>query len=242
MDYSSLSREELITLLRKKEDPLKQITPSLPPSPPQQVISTQNAIVDNSLYGKCKFISTKGPHVPCTKLAVNSLGFCTTHKNTLQARTMAQKQADEEKRKEEEKLREEEEKKRAEYRPQPPIRRFERRTEHYSDKHDKKSTKHKSKENKPEEEEEYSMIIKKNQFKNFEHPETHIVFNPINKKACGVQRKSGVVTPLRDKHIEICLEYGWKYELQSEESDSEDEKKTKEKKDVIDEESEGEEE
>lgn len=53
--------------------------------------------------------------------------------------------------------------------------------------------------------------IKKNSFGNFEHPETHIVFDKITKKAIGKQGKDGKIESLTMADIELCTKYKFQY-------------------------------
>lgn len=62
---------------------------------------------------------------------------------------------------------------------------------------------------KPKEE---GMRLRRNDYGNFEHKETSIVFNPRTVKACGIQHPNGTVYPLSAKDIKVCERNQWDYE------------------------------
>lgn len=95
------------------------------------------------------------------------------------------------------------------------------------EKHTEKK-KHVKKEKHPGDEpikEKVVIRVEPNDFGNFEHKKTGIVFDLETKKAYGVQRKNGSIAPLSKHHIEICKTNKWPYQIPSyyEESDEGDE-------------------
>ena len=55
--------------------------------------------------------------------------------------------------------------------------------------------------------------IRRNQFGNFEHPETSFVFNNKTQKVVGKQNDDGSVEPLTKTDIDICHKFKFMYEL-----------------------------
>ncbi len=55
------------------------------------------------------------------------------------------------------------------------------------------------------------IAIRKNQFGNHEHPETHLVFDNKLKKVVGVQRDDGTVSSLTKTDIDICNKFKFSY-------------------------------
>jgi hypothetical protein len=55
--------------------------------------------------------------------------------------------------------------------------------------------------------------IEKNKYGNYEHTDTHLVFDPATKSAYGVQHENGDVYSLQKEQINICNKYGWNYIL-----------------------------
>lgn len=74
--------------------------------------------------------------------------------------------------------------------------------------------------------------ITRNKWGNYEHNETHIVFDPKSRNAFGVQRKNGDVYSLGPDDVKVCINNGWDYVLPEAkyvyESDSEDYSETSE--------------
>jgi hypothetical protein len=56
------------------------------------------------------------------------------------------------------------------------------------------------------------MKIKKNSFGNYEHLETHLIFDG-NKMVCGVQLADGLVASLTEQDIETCKKYKFSYNV-----------------------------
>lgn len=224
LDYENLSKKELIKLLQKNKDSL---------SPKSESHSDEE---DDFPYGQCKFTPTRGSSKKrCVRAATVSHGFCATHSTTIQARNAAKKAKDEQKR-----LEEEEKHKKQEDKSEPKKKKREKKKNEAkvskkvvnkkkeSQKRDHKKKKEKKKQASspkhsysPSKEVTYtnSITVKKNKFGNFEHTSTGIVFNPSNKKACGVQTKDGPVYPLKEEQIRICEQYGWEYEFPNETDD-----------------------
>uniref|UniRef100_A0A6C0LZ73 Uncharacterized protein n=1 Tax=viral metagenome TaxID=1070528 RepID=A0A6C0LZ73_9ZZZZ len=66
-----------------------------------------------------------------------------------------------------------------------------------------------------DDEDEPEISVQHNRYGNFEHAETHIVFNINNHKAIGVQMQNGDIAPLRPKDISECISRRWKYQVPS---------------------------
>jgi hypothetical protein len=59
------------------------------------------------------------------------------------------------------------------------------------------------------------IAIRKNQYGNFEHPETHLVFDNKLKKAIGIQGDDGSIITLTKHDIDICNKFKFSYVLPS---------------------------
>ena len=57
------------------------------------------------------------------------------------------------------------------------------------------------------------IAIRKNQYGNHEHPETHLVFDDKLKKAVGIQRDDGTVAQLTKADIDLCNKFKFSYVL-----------------------------
>ena len=57
------------------------------------------------------------------------------------------------------------------------------------------------------------IAIRKNQYGNHEHPETHLVFDDKLKKVVGVQRDDDTVSPLTKTDIDLCNKFKFSYVL-----------------------------
>jgi hypothetical protein len=62
-------------------------------------------------------------------------------------------------------------------------------------------------------------VIRPNKWGRFEDIDTHIVFDPFNKTAVGVQLANGKMKKLEDEHVELCKKHGWKYSLDSDDEE-----------------------
>ncbi len=58
-----------------------------------------------------------------------------------------------------------------------------------------------------------TISIRRNKHGNYEHPETHLVFDKINKVVFGMQNDNGTVDPLTDEHIDLCNKFKFKFIL-----------------------------
>lgn len=58
-----------------------------------------------------------------------------------------------------------------------------------------------------------TVPIRRNQFGNFEHPETSLVFNNKTQKVFGKQNDDGTVEDLTPEDIDICNKYKFSYQL-----------------------------
>ena len=85
---------------------------------------------------------------------------------------------------------------------------------------------------------EGETIIKvfSNDFGNFEHKKTGIVFDVNSKKAYGVQKQNGTVVPLTKYHIDLCEKNNWPYQTSPYEEESEEEEEDDEKEESEEEE------
>ena len=75
-----------------------------------------------------------------------------------------------------------------------------------------------------------------NDFGNFEHKKTGIVFDVNSKKAYGVQKQNGTVVPLTKYHIDLCEKNNWPYQTSPYEEESEEEEEDDEKEESEEEE------
>jgi len=57
------------------------------------------------------------------------------------------------------------------------------------------------------------LQIKKNKFGNYEHQETHLIFNEVNKVVIGKQGEKGNIKPLNTEDIELCKKYKFQYNI-----------------------------
>ena len=55
------------------------------------------------------------------------------------------------------------------------------------------------------------IIIKKNKYGNYEHEETHFIFNKDTHTVIGVQNDNGDVSPLKIEDINVCNKYQFEY-------------------------------
>jgi hypothetical protein len=200
MDYSSLTREELLQLLQKESNNQQQ----------------------NEDKKVCKFLPLRQDQPPCPEEPATPYGFCKKHRNTVQARKSEkewEKQQNIENPPPPQPITEQapapviEPEKSPET---PPPRRVE----------NKKSLKvqipeHDDSDSEPEEKivlkpakKSTTTQIHKNQWGRFEHSETHIVFDPIERAAYGVQdHNTGKILPLTKSYIDICKNKKWKYQV-----------------------------
>ena len=74
VDYSSMSKEDLVRLLQKNNAPSQ-------PAAQQPIIQAPQPSV-----AACKYRATKGAQKQCERAATTNYGFCSTHANTVQAR------------------------------------------------------------------------------------------------------------------------------------------------------------
>lgn len=189
MGLEELSREELLELLRKKDEP-------------SQSSSTKEISVKI-----CKFKPARGK--PCDQEATTKYGYCKKHSTTLQARREREAMEFEsevstptqppsepsvpEPSREPEQV--------VESRPEKLL--TPRDVEEYDHEYVKP----------PPPRRRRKKIIKPNRWHRYEDPETRIVFDPSTKKAYGVQDyDTGRVLSLTARHINLCKKYGWQYQ------------------------------
>lgn len=144
----------------------------------------------------CRFIATRGKQ-RCNNSTSTDFGFCTKHKNTVQGKKAAKEYsehlAEMERRKQEElnnirkEVRQEELERMKQTIEERPVREGKR----------KPAIRKK--------------VIRPNHWGRYEDTETHIVFDPENKCAYGVQDPSGEILALSVRDIEKCKINGWNY-------------------------------
>lgn len=84
-----------------------------------------------------------------------------------------------------------------------------------------------------------TLSLRKNQYNNFEHPQTHFVFDKATHHVIGKQADDKII-PLSKEDIDICKSYSFKYEIPLSLSSSKDDKKEDEEELSDEEEDEGE--
>lgn len=192
---------------------------------------------------KCRFIPLKGG-VPCSSVDILPYGFCTRHKNTIQARKAHELWKSENEIKKEAAVPElpavqvpvvpavqvpavvkvEQPKVEPTKQPVKTVSEITKTVEKrlasrppitVSDSSDEQVVK----ERKPGQ----KLVLSKNSYGRFEEPVNHFVFNKDTKEVYGVQCQdsNGSVRPLRPSEKRICVNNGWRYK---EEADSDDEK------------------
>lgn len=196
-DLSSLSREQLLNLLQKKEED-----------------KTEDAVPKEESL--CQFKPTRVNQKKCVEKAHTEWGFCKRHSRTVQAKKAKEEwervqKTLEDTKKEEPKVVEEPQV--LDKSPEKPV---EKDNEKPSDKSvEKPKTKKKIR----------KKIIKPNCYGRYEDKDSHIVFHPGTKSAYGVQMPNGDVGKLTPNHIAICKKHGWPYtdiESSSEEESEEE--------------------
>lgn len=180
MDYSKLSKEELIALLSTGN-----------------VSSHKDTCpYESKNVGRCKNEGEKKYH-----------GFCSRHKNTVQAKN-AQKEHEEAKVEEKPETEVEEEIKKNE-----PAKNEEEPAKDEQVDDD-------SAEESEEDEEPKSLVAKRNKWGYHEHKETKMCFDPHTKRVVGrMNHRKGRLYALTEKDKEVCDEYGMQYS----DSDSDEE-------------------
>ena len=183
-----LTKEELISLLKTKEEKESEESPS-----PE----------------KCIYKPVRGNQTECTSNATTPYGFCKKHSRTVQARKAREKWEELNKPPEppkEEELQQETPPKEVSEKVEERLSRLEKQTKALSKK--KKQTR--KGERKPV---VRKKVITPNMWGRYEDPETHIVFDPTAKKtfAYGVQAKNGDLLGLGPREISICKNNGWDY-------------------------------
>ncbi len=58
-----------------------------------------------------------------------------------------------------------------------------------------------------------TISVRRNKFGNYEHPETHLVFNKVDKMVYGRQNDNGTVDDLDKETIDLCNKFKFKYVL-----------------------------
>jgi hypothetical protein len=58
-----------------------------------------------------------------------------------------------------------------------------------------------------------TIAISQNSFNNYEHAETHLVFDKLSKKVIGYQEQNGSVRPLNKNDIDVCNQFMFDYVL-----------------------------
>lgn len=204
MDYSKLSKQELVTLLTSKKGKSSRSI-----SKKEKNIDEDTSILAGDYpYGQCQFVPTRGTRKRCTRAATTSYGFCATHNSTVQARNHKKKKDEEENKRRQKETEDKKKPKKKKSVSLPP-----------------KKKKHSYTPSYPVESTTYNneLVVTKNKFNHFEHKKTGIVFDPKTKKACGVQTTSGKVYPLTEEHVLICERNGWPYQLPEDKEDTDEE-------------------
>lgn len=195
MELEKLSREELLQLLRQKED----LTPSAPEPEPQ----------------KCSYTPVRSNQKECTNVASTEWGFCKKHSGTVQSRRAREKYESEQVETssidtpveiEEEAvnspdLTQELNDIETKVLESPP--RVQKRVKGVK----RPATRKK--------------VIRPNYWGRFEDTSSHILFDPNTKRAYGVQEQSGEVSSLTASHVAICERNGWDY-IQPSDTDSDE--------------------
>jgi hypothetical protein len=90
----------------------------------------------------------------------------------------------------------------------------EKESSHDSD-HDREPEPSKKEKSVKFEEKHVKKVVKasRNKWGRFEHLESGIVFDPLSRKAYGIQHKNGAVYSLSPKEVSICIKNGWSYTL-----------------------------
>ena len=242
-DYSNLSNEELVALLKNNEGSARNVP-------------TAN-VEDAPLFGQCQFKPSRPKNAPqCVDGATTSYGFCKKHSRTVQAKKARdlheanQLIAEiEEERGIEEKL--------------PPVTEIEGGLHNERETPIALLTPKKTTVSKPKTPEKSKVAAKKaatkakktaarsasqpdtgkspvqepkrgsrqpttrrktirpNYWGRYEDPDTHIVFDPTTTCAYGVQEPTGRVTALKPEHVEVCQRNGWNYNIPYDSDDEE---------------------
>jgi hypothetical protein len=203
MDYSELSKDELIALLKaNRPEPIDESKPH------------------------CKFIPKKG-NERCREPISTEWGFCRKHSSTMQSLKAEKEWILSQNSTPKEDIKEETPVEPITPAPTPPIKPEPVKQEPVKQEPIKpEAVKEPVKPEpvKPEPVKQNKMVLRPNHWRRFEEPETHIIFDPERKKAYGVQdHTTGKVLALSKKHIQICKERNWPYLVIQNDSSSEDE-------------------
>ena len=212
-DLSSLSKEELLTLLAAKG-----VTQAPASAPLQEEQSSQEKLVSQD---RCKYKPLKGDAKQCPEPVTTSYGYCKKHSRTVQAKKAKEefdaanqkpqvevkvdsvKEVEKENSKHEDEVDDE-----RDLELEKELRKMEEKV--MRDEGKKKPVKRKK-------------IISPNKWGRFEDTETHIVFDPVKRCAYGVQdHKTGNVNALSKSHIDICKRNLWSYTVSSEYEDDDE--------------------
>jgi len=207
-DLSSLTKEQLLELLKQKEEVEKP--------------SVETTTSPETLLGKpCCFRPNRANQKQCSDVAITDWGFCKKHSRTVQAKNA--RNIWEEKTKEEHPLVEEE--KPVETPVKTPVASTSSTIEQELDKITKKLDNMSTTKKRPRRKKKTIKIkvIMPNHYGLFEDTDTHIVFHPTTKEAYGVQLPNGGLGALTPNHVAICEKQGWSYIIPSEESEEESE-------------------
>jgi hypothetical protein len=218
---SELTKEELLALLRKKEE-------------------EEPSNSDNCIYKPIR-----GNQIRCHSKATTPYGFCTKHSNTVQARKIKAKweaEQQEPPKPVEEPVIEEPPKPVEEVpveEPQTPVEEPDIEEEPEEEIVLKKPSPKPVRKQKPVRK-PVKRVITKNEFGRYEDPVTHIVFDPRasgRPYAFGVQAKNGALMGLGPEHIKICKKNKWEY-VDIPEDDEESDSDTSEEFEEVESESE----
>lgn len=247
VDYTSLSKEDLIKLLVDKDtlEHEPEIQSEINDKSEEESVDLASNITNLSEevpqldIPQCRYRASRGNQTPCPELATTPYEYCNRHKGTVQAKNAKIKWEKKEifdSANETEKVEEEVEDDKP-YTPEIDSL-FEEKVENnklLEGLYDGKSSENNNNSGykqlgniKKEISQRNGPAIRKkkivrNMFDRFEDTKTGIVFDPITKKAFGVQKKDGSITKLTRQKIEICKKKGWKYASVDKKSETDEE-------------------
>ena len=224
-DYSNLSKEELLEMLRKQ----------------QNNVIEENDDVESTLTCRYKSTAKKNPKT-CDEPAITVYGFCKKHSKTIQAKKA---------REEWESLNTKSQQPpppKVEEPPPPPEPEPAPEPEPEPEPEPAPPPVHtptpkpvQKKVVKKQQPVVRKKTIRPNHWGRYEDPDTHILFNPVTKCAYGVQDPTGKILPLTHGHVLICKKNRWNYnEILTDDYESEDEESEEEDEDEDEEEDESE--
>lgn len=234
MDYSNLSREELLALVQGNNKTTKPVED----------------------FGICQFQPSRPKNAPqCTEDATTPYGFCKKHARTVQAKKAkdayeanvlieeieAEKGVSKESKLPHVPATPEQVQQVIESEPEPepepevvekaktsPLKQPPRRQQPTTTKQSPRTSKKPVGTRQPA---IRKKIIRMNHWSRFEDTDTHIVFDPTTKCAYGIQEPTGRVSALKPEHVEICQRNGWNYNVPYNSDDESEEDSSDEEED-----------